>query len=369
VAILLLFLVTMARADVTLMSDPFTDGNRTNTTGGDTLGGVWWQNTTNTGQVTIVDDTAGIGTGNAMQLVPSGDFHKIITFFSGTTLANPGDTIKATFDYRFPTAPTSAGDGFRIGLGNSNGTKQSSDTSGSGSSTRTDDKNYGFNTNVGGASSTGTGVKYEDAGDDILGGSGAGTRFGFGTGGASVASGTTKHSALLQITRLTNGDLYVLAQVDNLAAASGTHPAASVLTYTFDEFAYGFGGTGYRPTILMDNVVITSTALSVLNITATTPTATSEAPAVLTVTRSNGSGALTVPYTLSGTAVNGTDYQTLSGTVSFANGQTSATITITPIAAYFIETSKTVTVTLGKRGTFAYHCKIHPFMKGKVVVE
>ncbi|TCO94709.1 autotransporter-associated beta strand protein [Chthoniobacter flavus] len=347
-AILLLFLVTMARADVTLMSDPFADGNRTNTTGGDTLGGVWWQNTTNTGQVTIVDDTAGIGTGNAMQLVPSGDFHKIITFFSGTTLANPGDTIKATFDYRFPTAPTSAGDGFRIGLGNSNGTKQSSDTSGSGSSTRTDDKNYGFNTNVGGASSTGTGVKYEDAGDDILGGSGAGTRFGFGTGGASVASGTTKHSALLQITRLTNGDLYVLAQVDNLAAASGTHPAASVLTYTFDEFAYGFGGTGYRPTILMDNVVITSTALSVLNITATTPTATSEAPAVLTVTRSNGSGALTVPYTLSGTAVNGTDYQTLSGTVSFANGQTSATITITPIAAYFIETSKTVTVTLGQ---------------------
>jgi len=26
-------------------------------------------------------------------------------------------------------------------------------------------------------------------------------------------------------------------------------------------------------------------------------------------------------------------------------------------------------VTFNKRGTFAYHCKIHPFMKGKVVVE
>ncbi|HEU5062526.1 MAG TPA: cupredoxin domain-containing protein [Solirubrobacterales bacterium] len=27
------------------------------------------------------------------------------------------------------------------------------------------------------------------------------------------------------------------------------------------------------------------------------------------------------------------------------------------------------TVKFGKRGSFAYHCKIHPFMKGKVVVE
>jgi hypothetical protein len=237
--------------------------------------------------------------------------------------------------------------GFRIGLGNSNNTKQSSDSAGSGNTTRSDDKNYGFDTNVG-AGGTGTGVRYEDAGDDILGGSGTGTRFAFGASGASVVSGTTKHSAYLQLTLLVNGDLYVMAQVDGLAAASGTHPAASVLTTKFDEFAYGFGGTGYQPTILVDNVVITSTAMNVLNITATTPTATSFAPAVMTVTRSNGTGALSVPYTLSGTAVNGSDYQTLSGTVNFASGQTSAAITITPLQPYFLETSKTVTVTLSQ---------------------
>ena len=28
-----------------------------------------------------------------------------------------------------------------------------------------------------------------------------------------------------------------------------------------------------------------------------------------------------------------------------------------------------VAVRFNKKGTFAYHCKIHPFMKGKVVVE
>lgn len=34
-----------------------------------------------------------------------------------------------------------------------------------------------------------------------------------------------------------------------------------------------------------------------------------------------------------------------------------------------IAPGKSATVRFNKRGTFAYHCKIHPFMKGKVVVE
>ena len=34
-----------------------------------------------------------------------------------------------------------------------------------------------------------------------------------------------------------------------------------------------------------------------------------------------------------------------------------------------IAPGQTKTVRFGKRGTFAYHCRIHPFMKGKVVVE
>jgi plastocyanin len=34
-----------------------------------------------------------------------------------------------------------------------------------------------------------------------------------------------------------------------------------------------------------------------------------------------------------------------------------------------IAPGKTKVVTFGQSGTFAYHCTIHPFMKGKVVVE
>ncbi|HWO84241.1 MAG TPA: cupredoxin domain-containing protein [Solirubrobacterales bacterium] len=34
-----------------------------------------------------------------------------------------------------------------------------------------------------------------------------------------------------------------------------------------------------------------------------------------------------------------------------------------------IQPGESETVKLERRGTFAYHCKIHPFMKGKIVVE
>jgi plastocyanin len=34
-----------------------------------------------------------------------------------------------------------------------------------------------------------------------------------------------------------------------------------------------------------------------------------------------------------------------------------------------IKPGKAVTVRFAQKGTFAYHCKIHPFMKGKIVVE
>ncbi|HEX6780857.1 MAG TPA: cupredoxin domain-containing protein [Solirubrobacterales bacterium] len=34
-----------------------------------------------------------------------------------------------------------------------------------------------------------------------------------------------------------------------------------------------------------------------------------------------------------------------------------------------IAPGKSKTIQFNKRGSFAYHCKIHPFMKGKIVVE
>jgi len=58
------------------------------------------------------------------------------------------------------------------------------------------------------------------------------------------------------------------------------------------------------------------------------------------------------------------------GKVTFTNSQN---VTHTASSGSFdtkgIAPGKSVTVKFSRRGTFAYHCKIHPFMKGKIVVE
>jgi plastocyanin len=58
------------------------------------------------------------------------------------------------------------------------------------------------------------------------------------------------------------------------------------------------------------------------------------------------------------------------GKVAFTNAQN---VTHTATSASFdtkrIAPGKSVVVRFKKKGTFAYHCKIHPFMKGKIVVE
>ena len=56
--------------------------------------------------------------------------------------------------------------------------------------------------------------------------------------------------------------------------------------------------------------------------------------------------------------------------VAFTNtGNTTHTATSGTFDTKRIKPGKAVAVKFGKRGTFAYHCKIHPFMKGKIVVQ
>jgi plastocyanin len=56
--------------------------------------------------------------------------------------------------------------------------------------------------------------------------------------------------------------------------------------------------------------------------------------------------------------------------VAFAN---SSNVTHTASSGSFdtkkIAPGSSVAVKFGRKGTFVYHCKIHPFMKGKIVVE
>ena len=72
-------------------------------------------------------------------------------------------------------------------------------------------------------------------------------------------------------------------------------------------------------------------------------------PGTVRFTRTGGdlTSALTVTYAVGGTATAGSDYERLSGTVTFAAGETTADVTILPLDDVAIERPETVTVTLG----------------------
>ncbi len=70
-------------------------------------------------------------------------------------------------------------------------------------------------------------------------------------------------------------------------------------------------------------------------------------PGTFTVSRVGVLGSnLTVLYTVSGTAVAGTNYVALPGSVVIPAGQSSATITVTPINDYSLDFTQTIVVTL-----------------------
>ena len=172
-ALLLAFASALAAgAATTYTSDPFTDGSWTNTIGGDGLGAVWYAGSA--GTLSITNDAAGIGSGNALRLAGSATGQKCLAQFHPTTLTDPGDWVRLSFDFRFETAPpVSVWAGLRVGLYNTYLTRTTADGA---SANRNNDKGYGGFISSPGAAGANAGVFSEAPGDDILGGScGAGS--------------------------------------------------------------------------------------------------------------------------------------------------------------------------------------------------
>ncbi|MBI5773459.1 MAG: hypothetical protein HZA89_06920, partial [Verrucomicrobia bacterium] len=240
----------------TVVSDPFTDGSRSNTTGGDTQGLVYYtSSTSNTSYVT--NDAGGIGTGNALFLSPAAGFGKWVAQFNNVTLTNGGDLLTLQFNVRFPQGSTNLSQGLRVGLYQTFGTATIADGS---TANRSDDVGYGFYTNPG-TNATSTSVHGEPAGNDILGGSSPSFPTAFGTAGASFDCGTAAHLALLQIYRFTNGDLGVSARIDSGTVATGLVAAASVMTYSFNELGIALGNAVVP--FLLDNISVTTTSTNI----------------------------------------------------------------------------------------------------------
>ena len=128
--VIALFLTSVTHAAV-VVNDGFDDGGRTN--GADALDVDWWTiDGRNPGDQTLTvqtdDGSPGIGSGNALAVTHTAtdDRRSILANFADVTLANIGESISLSFDFRILSSSNSKED-FRFGLYNSNGTVQTSD--------------------------------------------------------------------------------------------------------------------------------------------------------------------------------------------------------------------------------------------------
>jgi hypothetical protein len=119
-------------------------------------------------------------------------------------------------------------------------------------------------------------------------------------------------------------------------------PETVILTLAADP-AYTIGAQNTATATIADN------DFPVVTITATDANAAEQGqdPGTFTVTRTGPTtNPLTVNYTIGGTATNGTDFQNILASVTVAAGQTSATVTVTPVDDAAIEGPETVILTL-----------------------
>ena len=236
-----------------LFSAPFTAGPLVG--GTDASGINWYDRSANT-DISVVNDTAGIGAGNALSMfrTATGMTNRGIvgTLSQPLTLAAPGDTITLSFSFRFistggSTSPADAVGGFTFGLYNSNGTVVTANNA------STSDNDSGFRGEFGSGAEEAVAIFKEIN-------SGAG---GLGTGidGGTVTvinpvnvqvNDFLPHTGSITLTYNSPTDLAIALMYDGAAVGSGT---SSVPFLTFDEIVFSQGGgNGFN----LDNVVVES---------------------------------------------------------------------------------------------------------------
>jgi len=301
------FCLALPVSAAVIADDPFTDNSHTNATGGDTLGMVYYRSVSGaSAPLTVADDSTGIGTGKALYFSPTAS-QKILGYFTPVTLATTGESLRLSFDFRFTVTPVGGSESIRFGLFNSNGTQQTSEPGGT---TRNDDKGYVMTMNAvtGGnfrVQKEETNAMPETPGtDDILGGTVYFSSINA-SQGSSVATGTTKHTFTLQFTRLAGGALEVRGQMDDLTPSVATIASASILTTTFDEFAFTTVADVRGP-YFIDNLRITTNTPGE-TIALTSPAAgtdvTTPASLTLTAAASDADGITKVEFFNFGTKV------------------------------------------------------------------
>ena len=170
------------------------------------------------------------------------------------------------------------------------------------------------------------------------------------TNGTAVSQDTSISVGSLSVG---TGDANAWKEIDVTSYLNSKYPGASIVSFVIEgdinngnRYFFADSSEGTNP----PQLVIETAFPGTLQFSSTTATAGEGAGTQdLTVTRTSGSdGAVTVEYAVTGgTATgSGTDYTLASGTLSFADGETSKTITVNITDDGTYESDETVEVTL-----------------------
>jgi hypothetical protein len=237
---------------VTLVDDPFTDGQIGPSENDDPLGLIW---KTSGGALVLKDDQTGIGTGMALEFTPGKAYAHVLSSFPEVLLDTAEDQFSISFDFRLPNGAGSFGAGFRYGIYYSARTLQSAEIQGGAYS---DDVGYGVATNAGSNGGNDSGWYRETAGNGILGGDPPSNIAPIPGGGPGIVPDQLKHTATLTVKRGVEGILSLDLTIDEKLICQASQTTAETLTYRFDEFAIGFAAEGNLPTLLIDNFRVTA---------------------------------------------------------------------------------------------------------------
>jgi hypothetical protein len=246
-----------------IFTDGFGDGDRDNNgtaeapvTDSTDVGVPWFYAGGGTSAATLaaIDDSAGIGNGNALQLFNSGSNNRpIAAQFTPTTL-NDGDKIVMRFDARAVSTSAVADRNFRFGLYNNGGTFINGDQ-GSTDTSYQDDVGYLSRVDVGADTSNTTTMdvtRDDSATGTVIGGTATSLSITT-TNAANQITDNAKHHFELTLTRSGTG-LAITLQEDGNPLISGTD-ATPVGGFTFNEAmltARSNAATDYR----FDNIQV-----------------------------------------------------------------------------------------------------------------
>jgi hypothetical protein len=227
-----------------LFTDGFGDGDRDNNgtaeapvTDPSDVGVAWFYAGGGTSAATLaaIDDSAGIGNGNALQLFNSGSNNRPIAAQFAPTALNDGDRLVFRFDMRVVSTSVTADRNFRFGLYTNAGTYLSGDQ-GSTDTSYQDDVGYNCRVDVGPDASNSTSMdvtRDDSAAGTVIGGTATGLGISS-TNAVNQLVDNAKHHFELSLTRSATG-LLISLQQDGNAAISGTDATPVPGNFTFTE--------------------------------------------------------------------------------------------------------------------------------------